>query len=111
QLLLGQPDLCRLEAGDTFFLTTTEYTGRHTRNQTKVLRVFFAPSRSKSSPGFTAKPRRAPRARRFRAEKSFSASKGFSACITDPCSSVAICGSVSQFCLRLDCIVFFVSLW
>src|SRR5881227_3796788 len=73
QLLLGQHDLCRLEAGDTFFLTTTEYTGRHTRNQTKVLRVFFAPSRSKSSPGFTAKPRRAPRARRFRAEKSFSA--------------------------------------
>src|SRR5206468_8450003 len=26
QLLLGQHDLCRLEAGDTFFLTTTEYT-------------------------------------------------------------------------------------
>src|SRR5204863_2396270 len=24
QLLLGQHDLCRLEAGDTFFLTTTE---------------------------------------------------------------------------------------
>src|SRR5438128_4782628 len=29
QLLLGQHDLCRLEAGDTFFLTTTEYTERH----------------------------------------------------------------------------------
>src|SRR5438034_4292281 len=26
QLLLGQHDLCRLEAGDTFFLTTTEFT-------------------------------------------------------------------------------------
>src|SRR5213593_53623 len=26
QLLLGQHDLCRLEAGDTFFLTTTENT-------------------------------------------------------------------------------------
>src|SRR5438128_11392080 len=26
QLLLGQHDLCRLEAGDTFFLTTTEGT-------------------------------------------------------------------------------------
>src|SRR5947199_10713207 len=56
QLLLGQHDLCRLEAGDTFFLTTTEYTGRHTPNQAKVLRVFFAcfaPSRSKSSRGLT----------------------------------------------------------
>ncbi|PYV01886.1 MAG: hypothetical protein DMG10_16390 [Acidobacteria bacterium] len=29
QLLLGQHDLCRLEAGDTFFLTTTEYTKVH----------------------------------------------------------------------------------
>src|SRR5439155_15180123 len=29
QLLLGQHDLCRLEAGDTFFLTTTEYTEMH----------------------------------------------------------------------------------
>jgi len=48
------------------------------RNQTKVLRVFFAcfaPSRWKSSPGLTAKPRRA---RRFREEKSFPASKGSS---------------------------------
>src|SRR5207248_1425074 len=26
QLLLGQHDLCQLEAGDTFFLTTTEFT-------------------------------------------------------------------------------------
>src|SRR5437773_5005856 len=32
QLLLGQHDLCRLEAGDTFFLTTMEYTNaRRTR--------------------------------------------------------------------------------
>src|SRR5438874_950249 len=29
QLLLGQHDLCRLEAGDTFFLTTTEYREMH----------------------------------------------------------------------------------
>src|SRR5216117_1071742 len=29
QLLLGQHDLCRLEAGDTFFLTTTEYAEPH----------------------------------------------------------------------------------
>src|SRR5213080_651226 len=29
QLLLGQHDLCRLEAGDTFFLTTTEDTETH----------------------------------------------------------------------------------
>ena len=29
QLLLGQHDLCRLEAGDTFFLTTTQYTDMH----------------------------------------------------------------------------------
>src|SRR5438094_9289176 len=26
EVLLGQHDLCRLEAGDTFFLTTTEFT-------------------------------------------------------------------------------------
>jgi len=41
-------------------------TEQQSRNQTKVLRVFFAcfaPSRWKSRPGFTAKPRRA---RRFR---------------------------------------------
>jgi len=58
------------------------------RNQTKVLRVFFAcfaPSRWKSSPGFTAKPRRAPR---FREEKSFPAGKRFRLSITDLCSSV-----------------------
>ena len=30
QLLLGQQDLCRLEAGATFFLTTTEDTEIHT---------------------------------------------------------------------------------
>src|SRR5947209_18031748 len=29
QLLLGQHDLCRLEAGDTFFLTTTEGAEAH----------------------------------------------------------------------------------
>ena len=29
QLLLGQQNLCRLEAGATFFLTTTEYTETH----------------------------------------------------------------------------------
>jgi len=55
-------------------------TARHSRNQTKVLRVFFAcfaPSRWKSSPGFTAKPWRAPRARRFREEKSFATRRGF----------------------------------
>jgi len=53
-------------------------TGQQSRNQTKVLRVFFAcfaPSRWRSSPGFTAKPQRA---RRFREEKSLPASKGFS---------------------------------
>jgi len=45
--------------------TTDEHSAA--RNQTKVLRVFFAcfaPSRWKSSPGFAAKLRRAPRARR-----------------------------------------------
>jgi len=31
QLLLGQHDLCRLEAGDTFFLTTTESTEKARR--------------------------------------------------------------------------------
>src|SRR5207249_2407615 len=33
QLLLGQHDLCRLEAGDTFFLTTTEGTEISQSNQ------------------------------------------------------------------------------
>jgi len=33
QLLLGQHDLCRLEAGDTFFLTTTEGTEISQRHQ------------------------------------------------------------------------------
>jgi len=48
---------------------------QQSRKQTKVLRVFFAcfaPSRWKSSPGFTAKPRRA---RRLREEKSFPVKK------------------------------------
>src|SRR2546429_4774050 len=39
QLLLGQHDLCRLEAGDTFFLTTTEYTGTHGANSPCMCRV------------------------------------------------------------------------
>src|SRR5436190_9204029 len=37
QLLLGQHDLCRLEAGDTFFLTTKECTEISQRHQ--VLRA------------------------------------------------------------------------
>src|SRR5947199_3720350 len=39
QLLLGQHDLCRLEAGDTFFLTTTETR----RTRIPGLRVSVAP--------------------------------------------------------------------
>src|SRR5438046_3549976 len=43
QLLLGQHDLCRLEAGDTFFLTTKEMAGSDTR---KILVVILG-SRSR----------------------------------------------------------------
>ena len=32
QLLLGQHDLCRLEAGDTFFLTTAESAEKKMKN-------------------------------------------------------------------------------
>src|SRR5438034_7563735 len=49
-------------------------TEQQRRNQTKVLRVFFR-AFAESSPGFTAKPRRA---RRFREKNPFLPAKDFS---------------------------------
>src|SRR5438034_8074646 len=43
QLLLGQQDLCRLEAGATFFLTTTEDTEIHTAGVGDLLNLCCLP--------------------------------------------------------------------
>src|SRR5437667_6173317 len=56
QLLLGQHDLCRLEAGDTFFLTTTKFTAARRIPFGCNLARIFAPG-SAGIP-FTTKTRR-----------------------------------------------------